>query len=59
VLVALIVLALVWWILTQLPLPPPIKQIATVVIVVIFVLWLIYLLLPLAGAGPALHSWPR
>ena len=52
ILVVLIVLALCWWILTQLPLPPPIKQIATVVIVVIFVIWLVYLLLPLTGAAP-------
>jgi hypothetical protein len=59
VLILLIVLALVWWIITQLPLPAPVKQIATVVIVVLFVIAMIYMLLPLAGTGPALRGWPR
>jgi ABC-type transport system involved in cytochrome c biogenesis permease subunit len=45
-------MALVWWVFTMIPLPPPIKQIATVVIVVIFALVIIfYFLLPLAGSG--------
>jgi hypothetical protein len=56
VLIYLIVLcilcALAWWIITQLPLPDPIKRIATVVIVVVFVIAIIWLLLPLAGSGP-------
>lgn len=52
VLIMCIVLALVWWILTMLPLPDPAKQIVTVVLVVIFVIALIYLLLPLAGTAP-------
>ena len=51
ILILLIVLALVWWIITQLPLPAPVKQIATVVIVVIFAIAMIYQLLPLAGSG--------
>lgn len=50
-LVICIVCALAWWIITQLPLPDPIKKIATAVIVVIFVIAIIYLLLPLAGTG--------
>jgi hypothetical protein len=52
VLVLLIVMALVWWIVSQLPLPPLVRQIAIIVIVVICVIVLINLLLPLAGSGP-------
>lgn len=51
VLVMAIILGLIWWILTVLPLPAPIAQIIRVVVVVIFIVWLIYLLLPLAGGG--------
>jgi hypothetical protein len=49
-LIVLIVLGLVYWVFTLIPLPQPIKQIATVIIVVICALWLIYMLLPLADA---------
>ena len=49
-LIVLILLSLVWWILTQLPLPGPIKQIATVVVVVIAVIILVSMLLPYSGA---------
>jgi hypothetical protein len=55
ILILLIVLALVWWIIGQLPLPAPVKQIATVVIVVIFAICMIYMLLPLAQGGPHLN----
>ena len=51
-LILLIVFALVWWIFSVLPLPAPVKQIASVIIMVIFALILIfYILLPLAGTG--------
>jgi hypothetical protein len=54
--IALILVALAYWIITKLPLPDPIPRIATVVIVVIFVIYLIYLLLPFAeGTGARLH----
>ena len=57
-LVLLIVFALVLWIFTLLPLPPPIKQVANVVIVAIFCLILIfYVLLPLAGVGGRHLGW--
>ena len=58
ILILLIVMALFWWIVGQLPLPDPIKKVATVVIVVIFVIAMIYLLLPLAGSGPTYHLRP-
>jgi len=51
-LIICILCCLAYWIITQLPLPDPIKKIATVVIVVVFVIAIIWLLLPLAGTGP-------
>ncbi len=53
--VGLVVIGLLYYILTVIPLPPPIKQVATVVIVVIACLWLIYTLLGLTGGVPALR----
>jgi hypothetical protein len=49
ILVMCIVLGLIWWILSVIPLPAPFGQIARVVCVVIFCIWLIYLILPFAG----------
>ena len=49
ILVVCIIFALIWWIVTQLPLPEPFARIARVVVVALFAIWLIYLLLPLAG----------
>jgi hypothetical protein len=51
ILVVGIICALIYWILSVLPLPAPFAQIIRVVVVVIFCIWLIYLLLPLAGGG--------
>lgn len=47
-----IVLGLLWWILNMIPLPPPVKQIATVVFVVICAIILIYMLMGLVGTAP-------
>jgi hypothetical protein len=47
--IGLIIIGLLWWIVTQLPLPEPFGRIAQVVIVVLAVLWLIYVLM---GAMP-------
>jgi len=58
ILILLIIMSLAWWILGQLPLPPPIKQVATIILVVICVIILIYMLLGLAG-GPAPFHLPR
>jgi hypothetical protein len=58
VLVACIILGLLYWIFTLIPLPAPFAQIARVVIVVIFCIWLIYLLLPLIGAPGVGFSHP-
>jgi hypothetical protein len=51
-LVLLLVFGLIWWVLTQIPLPPPIGKMAQVVVVVIFALILIFLLLSVIGVGP-------
>lgn len=48
-LIILIVMALGWWVLTMIPLPPPIAQIARVIFVVICAIVLIMFLLQLAG----------
>lgn len=53
-LIILIVMALGWWILQQIPLPEPIANIARVVFVVICCIVLIVLLLQMVGAGPGL-----
>lgn len=52
-LVFLIVIAVAYWVITILPLPEPIRQIATVVIVVVAAIALISMLL---GGAP---GWPR
>jgi hypothetical protein len=52
--VALIVLALAWYVITTLlPLPEPIGKVARVVFVVIGVLILIWFLLALVGQAPS------
>lgn len=50
-LIILIVMALGWWVLQQIPLPEPINRIAVVVFVVICAIVLIMFLLQLAGTG--------
>ncbi len=46
ILVALIIIALCYWVLTTLPLPPMVKTIGTVILVVFVCLWLIDLVSP-------------
>lgn len=43
-LVGLVIVALLWWALTNLPLPPILQRIGTVLLVVLSVLWLLGLL---------------
>ena len=52
ILVALILIALAYWVITTLPLPPMVKTIATVILVVVVVLWLVNLIAP--GSVPGL-----
>ena len=49
ILILAIVMGLIWWIITLIPLPPPFGQVVRVVFVVICVIILICLILPLAG----------
>lgn len=50
-LIICILLALFYYVINALPLPGPIKQVATVIIVVLFCLWLVHLLLSYQGTG--------
>jgi hypothetical protein len=40
-LVAVIVIGLIYWLLTLLPIPQPFKNIVTVIVVIICILWLL------------------
>ena len=40
-LIALVVIALIYWALTALPLPPIVRQVGTVILVIVAVLYLI------------------
>jgi len=51
ILVTLIVVALVWWAVTQLVTDPMILKVARVIMVVLVVLWLVNLLLGGGGFG--------
>lgn len=48
-LVALIILGLLYWVFTLIPLPPPLKQIGMIIFVIIGALILINFLLSLVG----------
>lgn len=50
-----IIVILVWWLLSQLPLPEPAGQIIRIVIVVIVAVIAIGLLLNLTGHGPPMR----
>ena len=50
-LVVLIVLALVYWAITQLPLPPMVRSVAIIIVVLFAVMWLISLIDPGLGSG--------
>lgn len=53
--VLVIVVVLVWWLLTQMPLPEPAGRIVRIVVVVVVAVIAIMLLLQLTGAGPPLR----
>ncbi len=52
-LIVVIVMALGWWVISQIPLPPPIDNIVRIVFVVVCVLIIILMLLGLVGNVPA------
>ena len=45
-LILVLILSVIWWVLTLIPLPPPFRMVAQVVIAVIALIYLITLLLP-------------
>jgi len=53
--VLVIVVALVWWLLDQLPLPEPIGRIVRIVLIVVVVLIVIGVLLQFTGHGNLLR----
>jgi hypothetical protein len=46
-LVAVLILAIVWWVLGQLPLPPPVRMAVVVIFALIAILWLLQFVTPL------------
>jgi hypothetical protein len=51
IIIALVVLGLLYWLLTLIPLPAPFPRIIQVVVIIIAVLYLLSVLLPYAGVG--------
>lgn len=50
-LVILVIFALVYWVIEQLTLPPPIRMVAIVIFAIVALFWL----LSLVGSVPSLH----
>jgi hypothetical protein len=58
-LIGVLILSLIWWVITKLPLPDPIRPIVQVVMVVVIAIFVISMLLGLMpGHGYMLH-WGR
>jgi len=57
ILIMVIVLGLVYWIVTMLPIPGPFKQIALVIVVVICLLYLLAILFNAAPMFPAFRTY--
>ena len=51
IVIVAIVLGLLFWALSLLPIPQPFMNFIKFAIVLIFIIWLLYALLPLAGVG--------
>ena len=52
ILVLVIIMGLIYWVITLLPLPEPFKQIAVVIVVIICLLYLLSMLFGYAGPLP-------
>lgn len=57
VLIGLVIVGLVLWAITQIPMDPAIQRIIRVVVIVFVVIWLLYALIGMTGTGPPL--WHR
>ena len=60
IVVALVIVGIVLWGLTQFPIDPTIAKFIRVLIVVVVAIWLCYVLMGLAGGGGGVsHAFPR
>ena len=53
-LIVCLVASVAWWIISVLPLPPPlanVRIILQIIVAVVLLIWLVYALLPLTGGG--------
>jgi hypothetical protein len=57
IVVALAIVGLILWVVTQIPMDATIARIIRVVVIVCVVIWLLYALLGVAGTGPV--AFPR
>jgi hypothetical protein len=57
ILVTIIILGLIYWVLTMLPIPEPFKKVALVIFCVICLLYLLSLLFGMAAPFPAFRSY--
>lgn len=57
ILVMVIVMGLIYWIITLLPLPEPFKQIAIVIVVIVCLLYLLSILFGMAGPLPVFRGY--
>lgn len=57
-LVALLIVGVILWGASQIPMDPTIARVIRVVVVVVVCIWLIYFLFGLLGGGPLLTPYP-
>jgi hypothetical protein len=55
-LVAVVVISLVWYLLTLLPIPQPFRNIVTIIFILIIIIWLLGFAGVFPGYGPGWHS---
>jgi hypothetical protein len=55
-LVAVVVIGLIWYLLTLLPIPDPFRTIVNVILILIVIIWLLGFAGMLPGYGPGWHS---
>ena len=49
---ALVIVGLILWALTQIPMDPTIAKVIRVLVIVVVCVWLVYVLLGMAGSAP-------
>ena len=59
IVISLIVIGLLLWVVSVLPIDAGIKQIIRVVVIVFVVIWLLYMLMGASSGGPAMVPWRR